>query len=158
VRRSRGGADGERKTKAVCHCHELRTFAPLGRSHTPAPFFATMNVPSIKHSVRSRPPRSLRSDAKASRMRSSVRSRTQRWKRRWQVWYGGYRPGRSCHCAPVRRIHKMPFRTSRLLRHGRPRPSARRGRWPINGSRTAHCSSVRSIATSSYMTQLTTGL
>ncbi len=37
VRRSRGGTDGERKTSAVCHCHELRTFAPLGFSHTPAP-------------------------------------------------------------------------------------------------------------------------
>ena len=45
VRRSRGGTSGERKTKAVCHCHELRPFAPLGFSHTPAPFFATMNVP-----------------------------------------------------------------------------------------------------------------
>ena len=33
VRRSRGGTSGERKTKAVCHCHELRAFAPLGRSH-----------------------------------------------------------------------------------------------------------------------------
>src|SRR5579885_1507003 len=29
MRRSRGGTDGERKTSAVCHCHELRTFAPL---------------------------------------------------------------------------------------------------------------------------------
>jgi hypothetical protein len=50
VRRSRGGTDGERKTKAVCHCHELRTFSPLGFSHTPAPFFATTKVPSMKHS------------------------------------------------------------------------------------------------------------
>ena len=161
MRRSRGGTDGERKTKAVCqsrHCHELRTFAPLGRSHAAAPFFATINVPSMKHSERSRPPRSLRSCASASRMRSRVRSRTQRWKRRWQVWYGGYRPGRSAHWAPVRRIHRMPFNTSRLLRQGRPRPSARRGSSPINGSRTAHCSSVRSIATSSYGMQLTTHL
>src|SRR5690349_19584315 len=53
VRRSRGGTDGERKTSAVCHRpsgHELRTFAPLGRSHTSAPFFATTKVPSMKHS------------------------------------------------------------------------------------------------------------
>src|SRR6185312_1073316 len=45
VRRSRGGTDGERKTKTVCHRpsgHELRTFAPLGLSHAFAPFFATM--------------------------------------------------------------------------------------------------------------------
>ena len=59
VRRSRGGTSGERKTKTVCHCHELRTFAPLGRSHTSAPFFATMNVPSMKHSERSSLPRSF---------------------------------------------------------------------------------------------------
>jgi hypothetical protein len=39
VMRSRGGTGGERKTKTVCHCHELRPFAPLGRSHTFAPFF-----------------------------------------------------------------------------------------------------------------------
>ncbi len=30
MRRSRVCVDGERKTKAICHCHELRTFAPLG--------------------------------------------------------------------------------------------------------------------------------
>jgi hypothetical protein len=89
VRRSRGSTRGERKTSAVCHCHELRTFAPLGRSHTPAPFFATMNVPSMKHSERSSWPRSFRSRASASSTCSSVPSRTQRWKRRWQVWYGG---------------------------------------------------------------------
>ncbi len=31
-------ADGDRKTSAVCHCHELRTFAPLGLSHPVPPF------------------------------------------------------------------------------------------------------------------------
>jgi hypothetical protein len=161
VRRSRGGTSGERKTKTVCHRpsgHELRTFAPLGLSHTSAPFFATMNVPSIKHSERSRLPRSFRSAAKASKIRSNVPSRVQRWKRRWQVWYGGYRSGRSAHWAPVRRIHKMPFSTSRLLRQGRPRPSARRGNSPMRGAITAHCSSVKSMAASSLRIQLTTHL
>ena len=46
----------------------------------------------------------------------------------------------------------MPFNTSRLLRHGRPRPSTRRGISPINGSKTAHCSSVKSIPTASSET------
>ena len=32
-----GGISGERKAKTVCHCHELRTFALLGRSHSAAP-------------------------------------------------------------------------------------------------------------------------
>jgi hypothetical protein len=78
VRRSRGGTHGERKTSAVCHCHEFRTFAPLGRTNTSAPFLATMNVASMKHSERSSLPRTLRSVAKAARMRSNSPSRTQR--------------------------------------------------------------------------------
>jgi len=64
MRRSRGGTCGERKTKAVCHCPAR--FVPLprvARSHAAAPFVATLNVPSMTHAVRSRPPRSLRSVA-----------------------------------------------------------------------------------------------
>jgi hypothetical protein len=57
--------------------------------------------------------------------------------------------GRSAHCAPARRIHRMPFNTPRLLRQGPPRPSVRLGISPINGSSTTYCSSVRSIAASS---------
>src|SRR5215475_8398819 len=38
MRRSRRCVYGERKTIAVCHCHELRTFAPLGLSHSEPPF------------------------------------------------------------------------------------------------------------------------
>lgn len=87
-----------------------------------------MNVPSMKHSDKSSLPRVFKSRASASSTRSSVPSRAQRWKRRWQVghvWYGGYRSDRSAHCAPVRRIHRMPSSTARLLRQGRSRPSAR---------------------------------
>src|SRR5271157_3170034 len=36
--RSRRNVYGERKTRAVCHCHELRPLAPLGFSDTGAPF------------------------------------------------------------------------------------------------------------------------
>src|SRR5918912_4424973 len=57
MRASRRRVDGERKTSAVCHRHELRTFAPLGRSHPWPPFLATTNVPSMKHSLRSSAPR-----------------------------------------------------------------------------------------------------
>ncbi len=114
MRRSRGGTRGERKTSAVCHCHELRTFAPLGLSHASAPFFATTKVPSMKHSERSSLPRSFRSRASASKIRSYVPSRTQRWNRRWQVWYGGYWSRRSAHWAPVRKM--LPNRRGRPLR------------------------------------------
>lgn len=44
---SRSRVDGDRKTSAVCHCHELRTLAPLGFSNTGAPVFATTKVASI---------------------------------------------------------------------------------------------------------------
>jgi hypothetical protein len=74
VRRSRRGTDGERKTKAGCQhasCHELRAIAPLGRAHTPPPFFAAMNLSSMKHSERSNSPPALRSCVRASRMRSN---------------------------------------------------------------------------------------
>src|ERR1044071_40656 len=50
MRRSRLRVDGERKTSAVCHRQEFRTFAPLGLSHARSPFLATMKVPSMKHS------------------------------------------------------------------------------------------------------------
>jgi hypothetical protein len=38
MRRSRRRVDGDRKTSRVCHCHELRTLAPLGLSDF-APLF-----------------------------------------------------------------------------------------------------------------------
>jgi hypothetical protein len=144
MRRSRRRVDGERKTRAVCHRHELRAFAPLGLSHSESPFLATTNVPSIKHSDRSRSPRSLRSCARASSTLRHVPSRTHCWKRRWQVWYGGKRSGKSCHRAPLLSIQSTPFITLRASFQGLPRPSSRRGSSGIKGSISAHCSSVSS--------------
>ena len=143
MRRSTFRVDGERKTRAICHCHEFRTFPPLGFSHSEAPFLATINVPSIKHSDKSRPPRECKSAAKVSRTRRSVPSLTHPWKRRWQVWYGGNLPGKSHHLAPERKIQSTPFMTSRFSRRGRPRV------WTDsalskNDSIKDHCSSVNS--------------
>src|SRR5215213_9461393 len=87
VRRSRFCVDGERKTKAVCHCHEFRTLAPLGLSNLEAPFLADTNVPSIKVSDKSSLPRSSKSCAKVSSTFFNLPSLTHSWKRRWQVWY-----------------------------------------------------------------------
>jgi hypothetical protein len=144
MRASRSRVDGDRKTRAVCHCHELRTFAPLGLSHTSAPFFATTNVPSMKHSLKSSPPLVLRSWARVSSTSFRTPPLTHCWNLRWQVWYGGNRSGRSFHLAPLRSIQSMPFRTSRLSLHGLPRPSWRLARDGIRGSMIAHCSSVNS--------------
>src|SRR5688572_4755938 len=46
MRRSTSNGYGERKTSAICHCHELCTFAPLGFSHLSAPFLAITKLPS----------------------------------------------------------------------------------------------------------------
>jgi hypothetical protein len=139
MRASRRRVDGERKTSAVCHRHELSTLAPLGLSHSESPFFATINVASIKHSDKSSSPRVRRSSAKASSTLRSVPSRTHCWNLRWQVWYGGKRLGKSCWRAPLRSIQSTPFMTSRVSRHGLPRPSSRRGRSGISGSISVHC-------------------
>ncbi len=143
VRRSRLCVDGERKTSAVCHCHEFRAFAPLGLSHFAAPFLAETKVPSIKVSDKSSFPRFSKSSAKVSNTRLSLPSLTHCWKRRWQVWYGGNRSGKSAQRAPERSIQSTPFITSRSLRRGLPRV-ATTGGLSNNGSIKAHCSSVNS--------------
>jgi hypothetical protein len=144
MRRSRGNVDGERKTSAVCHCHDFAPFTTFGAAHIESPFLAATNVPSIKHSARSSLPLTRRSSAKASRTLRRTPDLTQLWNLRWQVWYGGNLSGRSCQRAPVRKIQRIPLRTSRLSLHGLPRPSSRRGFSGISGEITAHCSSVNS--------------
>lgn len=144
MRRSRRRVYGDRKTRAGSHRQELPTFAPLGLSHVPSPFFATMKVASIKQSLRSRSPRVRRSSANASSTRRSVPSLTHCWNLRWQVWYGGNLSGRSCHLAPLGRMQSTPLSTSRVSRQGRPLPSSRRGGSGISGAISAPCSSVNS--------------
>jgi len=70
-------------------------------------------------------------------------SRTHCWKRRWQVWYGGYFLGSSRHWAPVPNTHKIPLSTARGSCLGRPRPSERRFGRKI-GSITSHWASPTS--------------
>ena len=143
--RSTSRVHGEWKTSSVCNNHELRTLAPLGLSNFEPPFFATVKVPSMKHSERSMPPRSSRSRASASNSFLSTPARTQREKRRKQVEPEGKRSGRSAQAAPVRSTQRMPFSTARSeCISGRPRPSWRRTCFGIRGSRIAHCSSVSS--------------
>src|ERR1051325_508748 len=145
VRRSTLDADGERKTSAVCHCHDLGPLAALGLPDMRPPFLAGAKVPSMKHSERSKPPRSSRSLASASSTRRKTPAWTHCWKRRWQVVCGGYLSGKSFHGAPVRKIQRIPLSTARVSFHGRPRPSSHTGGSGINGSSIAHCSSVRSM-------------
>ncbi len=143
VGRSRFRVDGERKTKAICHCHEFRAFAPLGFSHFKAPFLADTKVPSIKVSDKSSLPRFSKSWAKVSRILFNLPSLTHSWKRRWHVWYGGNLSGKSAHLAPERKIQSTPFITSRSDLRGLPRVAIT-DVLSKSGSIKDHCSSVNS--------------
>jgi len=145
MRRSARNPEGDRKTMAVGNCHELGPFTDERSTNAIAPFFAPMKEASINVSSRPSCPRASKSSASAQRTPSSTPERCQCWKRRWQVWYGPYRTGRSCQGAPVRNTHNMPFSTCRASRQGLPRLSARR-RCPnsTKGLIRSHCTSVRS--------------
>jgi hypothetical protein len=145
MRRSTRYVNGDRKASAVCNCHDLAPFTPLGLTDGSAPFLAGTNVPSIKHSDRSIWPRAYKSSAKVFRIWTNTPAFIQAWKYRWQVELDGYRLGMSAQAAPVRITHKMPFITSRGLQRGRPLPSARRGGTGMSGSIRRHCASVKSI-------------
>lgn len=143
--RSTANPDGDRKTMAVCDCHDLAPFSPLSLTNAKTPFFAEVKEPSIKASDKSICPRFKRSRSSVRKIPSSTPFSTHSLKRRWHVWYGGYRAGRSCQGAPVRSTHRTPLSTSRELRAGRPRPSPAACSLGIRGFRSAHCGSVMSM-------------
>jgi len=61
MRRSAGHVHGERKTMAVCDCHDFAAFAAFCRADTRAPFFGELKLASMKDSLRSSFPRSRKS-------------------------------------------------------------------------------------------------
>ena len=82
MRRSAGHVHGERKTMAVCDCHDFAAFAALCRADTRAPFFAPLKLASMKDSLRSSFPRSRKSSASFCSRRVRSPLRCQCWKRR----------------------------------------------------------------------------
>src|SRR5882724_3697009 len=82
MRRSAGHVHGERKTMAVCDCHDFAAFASFCRADTRAPFFAPLKLASMKDSLRSSFPRSRKSSASFCSKRVSSPLRCQCWKRR----------------------------------------------------------------------------
>ena len=146
MRRSAACVHGERNTLSVAKAHDFGAFAAFGLADSVAPFLAGANVPSMKPSLRSMPPRSRKSSASAINIFSNMPDSVHCWNRRWQVLFGGYRSGRSFHCAPVRRIHKMPLSISRESTTGRPcLPGPLLG-WGKYFEIRFHCSSVISIS------------
>ena len=143
--RSAFHVSGDRKTTSVCDCQDLGAFAALCLADSKTPFFAGAKQPSMNASRISIWPRSYRSSTSSWAMRWKIPSRSHCWNQRWQVWYGGYRWGRSFQGAPVRRIHRMPFITSRGSRGLRPLGSLIGVKDAIMGSIRFHCSFVSSI-------------
>lgn len=142
VRGCRRQENSQRNTLAISQNHPLRPPAPLGLSHSQAPFFAGAKLPSMKvSSQRSRPRRSS-CDSKARHISSSAPCSSQSCKRRQQVDPLGYCGGRSRHRAPVRNTHKTPSKQARFSAQGRPRPSRRRLSFGKSGSNFFHCLSV----------------
>ena len=141
--RSAVDSNGEGKTVTSGDSDDLRALAAPGGADGKAPFFALANVASTNASSRFNVPFSCRCRANRLNAASNLPLRTHCWKRRWQVWYGGYLSGNSRHCAPVPSTQSTPFNTARVSCQGRPRLSARRcGR--STGSTAAHCSSLNS--------------
>jgi len=143
--RSAFNVSGDRKTSSVCDCHDLGAFAALCLADSKTPFFAGAKLPSMNASRISILPRSFRSSTSSLAIRLKTPCRTHCWNRRWHVWYGGYRCGRSFHGAPVRRIHRIAFITSRGSRALRPLGSLAGVKDTIMGSIRFHCSFVSSI-------------
>lgn len=137
---------GDRKTMAVCNAHDLGALAAFSLPDQSPPFLAGTNVPSTKHSFKSRPPASFRCSASRSNIFSITPERTQFWNRRCTVWCGPYRGGKSCQGAPVLKIHSAPSNALRRSLQGRPRPSARTRSGGKMVSTICHCSVVRSIS------------
>src|SRR6202790_3302020 len=82
IRRSADHVHGDRKTMAVCDCHDFAAFAAFCRADTRAPFFAELQLASMKDSLRSSFPRSRKSSASVWSRRSNSPERCHCWKRR----------------------------------------------------------------------------
>ena len=145
VGRSTFHVSGDRNTRSVCDCHDLGPFATLCLADSKTPFFAGAKVPSMNASRISIRPRLYRSSASSCAILWKTPCRTHCWNRRWHVWYGGYRWGISFQGAPVRKIHSIPFSTSRKSRAGLPLGSFFGVKALITGSIRLHCSFVISI-------------
>jgi len=131
----------QRNSAAVDHHHPLRPLAPLGFSDFSAPFLAGAKLPSRKDSLHRNCWRSFNSLKNARQILNHTPCSSQSRSRRQQVEGCGYFSGRSCHRAPLRRIHRIPSNTRRFSIHGRP-PWRCRGGWGSKGAIFFHCASV----------------
>ena len=140
-RGSRVKVVSQRNTRAVDHHHPLCSLAPLGLSHSGAPFFAGAKLPSRNDSLHFNCCCSFNSARNARQIVSQTPCSSQSRNRRQQVDGEGNSSGKSCHRAPLRRIHKMPSSTLRSGAGGRP-PRGRGGLLGSKGRIFSHWASV----------------
>lgn len=145
--RCRGKGASHRNTLAVCHHHPLRTFSFFGFSDAGAPFFAGAKLPSMKASDQSSAPLASNCDRNARQISNHTPFSSHSFNLRQQVEGLGYLEGRSHHLAPVRKIHKIPSRTSRFEAGGRP-PFRLGFGFGKSGDILAHCSSFKNLCLS----------
>jgi hypothetical protein len=104
-RGSRVKSDSQRNTAAVDHHHPLRSLARLGLSHSGASFFAGAKLPSRNDSLHFNCCCSFNSARNARQILSQTPCSSHSRSRRQQVAGDGNSSGKSCHTAPLRRIH-----------------------------------------------------
>lgn len=130
----------QRNTRAVCHHHPLCTLATFGFTHAEPPFLALAKLPSRKTSSQLSLPRASSCPSKARQILNQSSRSSHSCNRRQQVLAEGYSRGKSRQRAPLRRTHKMPSKTIRSSRRGRPRFLRRalgKSAWMIS-----HCRSL----------------
>lgn len=141
-RTGRVNGHSQRNTLAVSQYHELCAFSPLGFADFGAPFLAGTKLPSIKHSPHWIRPLLSKVSMNLRHILSQVPSSSHIFRRFQQVLGLGYFSGRSFQRAPVRKIQRMPSKTNRVSRQGRPLLFS----FGSNGSIAFHCFSVKYIA------------
>ena len=131
----------ERSTLAIGQYHELCSLASFSLPDQRAPFFAVMNMPSMKHSSHRTFFLSSNWSRKARHMFRSTSDSAHSFKRRWTVLFEPYLSGNSLQGAPVQRIQRMPSKHKRSSAGGRP-PFFRRLRLGSSALINSHCLSV----------------
>ena len=138
-------SSGDRKTSSIRDCHDLGAFATLCLADSKTPFFTGAKLLLMNASRISIIPRLYRSWTSSCVVRRKTPCRTHCWKRRWHVWYGGYRCGKSFQGAPVCKIYNIPLSTSRGSLAGLPLGSLGGVDDTMMGSIRFHCSFASSI-------------
>ena len=143
----------ERSTRAIGQYHKLCSLAAFSLPDQRTPFFARMNMPSMKHS-------SQRTFCRSESWFKNVRQRFRRTalsahslRRRWTALFEPYLAGSSLQGAPVHRIQRMPSKHWRSSSGGRP-PLRERRRLGKCCFMSSHCSSVTARQAIGYLLDL----